>query len=310
MIAAIESQGLGKRFGDQDAVADVDLLVPEGSVYGFLGPNGAGKTTTIRMALGLLHPSSGSIAIHGADVARERMKTAAMIGSMVEVPALYDKLTGRENLELGRVLIGAPKSDVDRVLEVVGLTDAAKRLAGRYSQGMRQRLGLARALLGKPKLLILDEPTNGLDPDGIREIRDLIREAPGLTGATVFVSSHLLAEVEQMATHVGIMHKGRLAAQGSLAELKGKGANLARIGVDDSKKALKLLKGAGFDAWLFEGGLKLALPDGPGDAQVLAAANRALVEAGIAVFALEKAGRSLEDIYLQVTASPKRKKAA
>ncbi|CAN5138323.1 ABC transporter ATP-binding protein [soil metagenome] len=299
--AAIESLGLAKRFGRQEAVAGVDLLAPAGGVYGFLGPNGAGKTTSIRMILGLLRPTAGSVSVFGADVAVERRKTAAMIGSVVETPALYDRLTGRENLEVGRLLIGAPKTDIERVLEIVDLKGAADRKAGGYSQGMRQRLGLARALLGQPKLLVLDEPTNGLDPEGIREIRDLIRAAPERSGATVFVSSHLLAEVEQMASHVGVMHKGRLLAQGSLAELRGAGARTADVGVEDAERAAALLVSAGLEA-RSDGpaSLKVILPADE-EVEAIAAVNRRLVEGGFTVFRLGSQRRSLEEVYLQAT---------
>ena len=151
----------------------IDLHVPAGSIYGFLGRNGAGKTTTIRMILGLIRPSAGRVSVFGLDVARERLRAAARVGSMVEAPSLYDRLTGRENLDIVKRLRRAPATEVERVLEVVDLRHAADRLAGGYSQGMRQRLGIARALIGRPDLLVLDEPTNGLDPDGIRDLLDL-----------------------------------------------------------------------------------------------------------------------------------------
>jgi len=166
-MLAIETAGLTRRYGERVAVDGIDLAVPARSTYGFLGRNGAGKTTTIRMILGLIRPSAGRVSVFGADVARERLRAAARVGSMVEAPSLYDRLTGRENLDIVRRLRGSPASEVDRVLDLTDLRQAAGRLAGGYSQGMRQRLGIARAMIGRPELLVLDEPTNGLDPAGI-----------------------------------------------------------------------------------------------------------------------------------------------
>ena len=302
MYTAIASSGLLKRFGRRAAVDGVDLRVPAGSVYGFLGQNGAGKTTTIRLVLGLLRPSAGPVRVFGRDVARERLATARMIGSLVETPALYDRLTGRENLEIARLMLGAPKSEIDRVLEVVDLREAARRLAGTYSLGMRQRLGLARALLGRPKLLVLDEPTNGLDPDGIREMRELIRGLPEREGVTVFVSSHLLNEVEQIAGHVGLMHEGKLLAQSALAELKARGAPQAEIGVSDAAGAALLLHGLGVEA-LVGGVDRVSFAPPRGGARALADLNRRLVEEGFEVFALSAREPSLEDIYLQMVSA-------
>jgi ABC-2 type transport system ATP-binding protein len=300
LSTAIEATGLGKRFGQHVAVRDVDLAVPTGAVYGFLGPNGAGKTTTIRMALGLLRPTSGTVRVFGADVRRERQKSAAMTGSMVEEPALYLRLTGRENLEISRALLGCARSEVDRALEVVGLTGAAGRLAGTYSQGMRQRLGLARALLGGPKLLMLDEPTNGLDPDGIREIRNLIKALPERGDVTVFVSSHLLAEVEQMATHVGLMSRGRLVLQGTLADLKRATSSVAQVRVDDPAAAAERLAGLEVTP-LGVDGLTIVVPDGRAGPAFLAEVNTRLVAGGIGVFGLALPTLSLEDIYVRAT---------
>ena len=302
METAITTEALQKRFGRRAAVDGVDLRVPAGSVYGFLGQNGAGKTTTIRLVLGLLRPSAGSVCVFGRDVARERLATARMIGSLVETPALYDRLTGRENLEVARLLLGAPKSDIDRVLEVVDLRGAARRLAGSYSLGMRQRLGLARALLGGPRLLVLDEPTNGLDPDGIREMRELIRRLPEREGVTVFVSSHLLNEVEQIAGHVGLMHEGKLLAQSPLAALKARGAPEAELGVSDAAGAALLLHALGVQARV-SGVDRVGFAPPQGGARALAELNRRLVQEGFEVFALSAREPSLEDIYLQMVSA-------
>ena len=213
MEFAIQCRGLTRSFGGRSAVDSIDLEVPERAVYGFVGRNGAGKTTTIRLLLGLLRPDSGSARIFGLDVARKRRAAARLIGAMVETPSHYDHLTGRENLEITRLLLGAPRAEIGRVLALAELAYAADRRVGTYSLGMRQRLGIARALLGRPKLLILDEPTNGLDPEGIRDMRALIAGLPDAEGVTILVSSHVLAEVEQVATHIGLMHDGRLLMQ-------------------------------------------------------------------------------------------------
>ncbi|NEX92671.1 ABC transporter ATP-binding protein [Caulobacter sp. 17J65-9] len=296
MATAIESTGLTKRFGARAAVDGVDLAAPRGGVYGFLGRNGAGKTTTIRLILGLLRPSAGEVRVFGEPVGARRLKTAAMIGSLVETPALYDHLTGRENLDLTRRILALPKTEIDRVLEVVDLAGAAGRRVGGYSLGMRQRLGLARALLGGPRLLVLDEPTNGLDPDGIRDMRRLIRSLPEQGGVTVFVSSHLLAEVEQTADHVGLMHEGRLLAQTSLRELKGGPAEL-EIEVDEAERAAALLAQAGLSARREDAALRVRLPA----EWTAAAVNRLLVGADLAVQRLAPRQRSLEDVYLDLT---------
>ena len=279
----------------------IDLHVPAGSIYGFLGRNGAGKTTTIRMILGLIRPSAGRVSVFGLDVARERLRAAARVGSMVEAPSLYDRLTGRENLDIVRRLRRAPATEVERVLDVVDLRHAADRLAGGYSQGMRQRLGIARALIGRPDLLVLDEPTNGLDPDGIRELREFIRALPEREGTTLFVSSHLLAEIEQVATHVGLMHDGRLLAQSPLAELKAAQTPEVEIGVREADRALAFLRASGLEARRGESGdLHVRLPAGDHDPHGLSALNRRMVEERFDVFRFTSRDRSLEAIYLDM----------
>lgn len=299
MVAAIESEGLVKRFGKREAVAAVNLHVPTGSIYAFLGQNGAGKTTTIRLMLGLLRPTAGAVRVWGRDVATERLAAARGVGSLVETPALYDRLTGRENLDLARRMLRAPASEIDRVLEIVDLRNAAGQLAGRYSLGMRQRLGLARAMLGQPRLLILDEPANGLDPDGMREMRALIRTLPQRDGVTVFVSSHLLNEVEQIATHVGLMHEGKLLAQSTLAELKGTGGRQLDVAVVGAKQAVAALTDKGFAACALDSvRLRLVIPQDQETASFAADVNLALVERGFAVSRLVSAEPTLEDVYL------------
>jgi ABC-2 type transport system ATP-binding protein len=228
-VQAVLTQGLTKRFGRVTAVTDVALDVPRRCVYGFLGLNGAGKTTTIRMLLGLVRPTGGEIHVLGLPMPGRRREVLSRVGAVVEHPTVYPHLTGFENLELTRRLIGGGPSTIPRALEVVDMTGASRRLAREYSTGMRQRLGIAIALLGSPELLILDEPTNGLDPSGIEALRQLIRELPGRTDATVLVSSHILSEIEQIANHVGILHEGRLVLQGPLAPMRAGGRSLEQV---------------------------------------------------------------------------------
>ncbi|MCQ4637318.1 ABC transporter ATP-binding protein [Anaerovorax odorimutans] len=216
----IETNKLTKTYGDFKAVAGINLHVRKGSVYGFLGPNGAGKSTTMKMFLGLTKQSKGTFTIDGKSYPQDRQAILREIGSFIEAPAFYGNLSGEENLHIIRKILSLPKSSVDDALELVGLTEHRKRLARKYSLGMKQRLGLAGALIGKPPILILDEPTNGLDPVGIHEIRTLIRNLPKQFDCTVLVSSHLLPEVELMADDVGIINHGRLLFEGSLADLK------------------------------------------------------------------------------------------
>lgn len=216
----IETQNLTKSYADFTAVSNVNLHIPKGAVYGFLGPNGAGKSTTMKMFLGLTKPTRGSFTIDGKKYPEARAEILKEVGSFIEAPAFYGNLSGEENLEIICKILGLPKSAVYEALEIVGLTQFKKRLAKKYSLGMKQRLGLASALIGKPPILILDEPTNGLDPVGIHEIRTLIRSLPEKFNCTVFVSSHLLSEVELMADTVGILNHGRLLFEGTLGQLR------------------------------------------------------------------------------------------
>ena len=216
----ITVEHLTKCYGDFLAVDDLSFEIEEGHVYGFLGPNGAGKSTTMKMFLGLTKPTSGSFTIDGKKYPENRVEILKEIGSFIEAPAFYGNLSGEENLEIIRRILGLPGSSVAEALEIVGLTQFKKRLAKNYSLGMKQRLGLAGALIGKPPILILDEPTNGLDPVGIHEIRTLIRSLPEKFGCTVLVSSHLLSEIELMADHIGILNRGHLLFEGTLDELK------------------------------------------------------------------------------------------
>lgn len=216
----IETENLTKTYGDFTAVSNLNLHIRKGSVYGFLGPNGAGKSTTMKMFLGLTQPTEGFFRIEGKTYPKDRIAILKDIGSFIEAPAFYGNLTGEENLEIIRRILGLPKSAVADALELVGLTQYKKRLAKKYSLGMKQRLGLAGALIGHPPILILDEPTNGLDPVGIHEIRTLVRSLPEKYDCTVLVSSHLLPEVELMADDIGILNHGRLLFEGTLDELE------------------------------------------------------------------------------------------
>ena len=228
----IEAQNLTKSYGDFRAVSHLNLHVKKGRVYGFLGPNGAGKSTTMKMFLGLTRPTSGSFSIDGMTYPAQRSSILREVGSFIEAPAFYGNLSGEENLDILRKILGLPKSSVDEALDLVGLTPFKKRLAKKYSLGMKQRLGLAGALIGRPPLLIFDEPTNGLDPAGIHEIRTLIRSLPKQYDCTVLVSSHLLPEVELMADDIGILNHGRLLFEGTLEDLK-KNAGKAGLPTDN-----------------------------------------------------------------------------
>lgn len=304
-MAAIETEGLTRRFGRRTVVDAVSMTVPDGAVYGFLGRNGAGKTTTLKMLLGLLKPTGGAARIAGLDVAKNRVAAAWRTGALLEAHGLYANLTGRENLDLTRALLGLPRAEVDRVLEVVDMSvDAARRVGG-YSLGMRQRLGLARAMLGAPPVLILDEPTNGLDPDGIADMRRFLKALPERTGATVLLSSHLLGEIEQTATHVGILREGRLVLEGELARLKADLAPEIGLRVHDITRARAVLARHDLTVEDQSDGLTLRLRPGQDHEAVTAAVNRDLVGAGLAVFALAPRARSLEGIYRAVSAAPK-----
>ena len=216
----IETKNLTKQYGSQKSVADLNIHVKRGRIYGLLGRNGAGKTTTMKMLLGLTTPTKGSFTIDGKQFPQDRIAILKEIGSFIEEPSFYANLTGRENLDIIRRILGLPKADVEDALELVGLTEFGDRLAKQYSLGMKQRLGLAGALLGRPPILILDEPTNGLDPSGIHEIRNLVKSLPSLYDCTVLISSHMLSEIELIADDIGILNHGRLLFEGSMNDLR------------------------------------------------------------------------------------------
>lgn len=294
----IQTQGLTRRFGKETAVDRLDLHVPAGSVYGFLGPNGAGKTTTIRMLLGLIRPSAGQVRLFGRRLEDDRLEVLRRVGALVESPSLYPQLTGRENLEVTRRLCGLPVSAVDRVLKATGLTAAASKLVRAYSLGMRQRLALAQALLPDPLLLLLDEPTNGLDPAGIQEIREMIIALPREHGTSVFLSSHLLSEVEQTATHLGILQRGRLVFEGALSDLQARRQAHLVISSPYRDEAKQLLESQGWQVLPSSNGV---LRVAASKAEEAARANQTLVQAGLPVEHLSLEKPSLEEIFLSLT---------
>lgn len=216
----ITTEQLTKKYKNFTSVNNVSLHIRKGSIYGFLGPNGAGKSTTMKMLLGLTAPTKGSFTIDGKQFPGDRIAILKEIGSFIEAPSFYANLTGRENLDIIRRILGLPKAEVEDALELVGLTEFGDRLAKKYSLGMKQRLGLAGALLGRPPILILDEPTNGLDPSGIHEIRNLVKSLPDLYDCTVLISSHMLSEIELIADDIGILNHGQLLFEGSMNDLR------------------------------------------------------------------------------------------
>lgn len=293
----IETNALTRRYGKRTAVDRVDLCVPRGEIYGFLGPNGAGKTTTIRMLLGLIRPTAGTVRLFGENFHRHRMSVLRRVGSLVEAPSYYGHLTGAENLEVVRQLLGAPKKRIAEALEIVRLTEAADRPVKGYSLGMKQRLGIAMALLGHPELLILDEPTNGLDPAGIQEMRRLIKDMPRQYGMTVLVSSHLLSEIDQIATQVGIIHEGRLIFQDRIEALRQKSGPRTAIGVDRMREASAVLEGSGWRPHIEDGLLWLDETE----PEQVSRVNALLVKNGFSVYRLEEVKPSLEKVFLELT---------
>lgn len=299
--AAIGSTGLSKRFGRQQVVDGLDLVVPRGACYGFIGPNGSGKTTTIRMLLGLVRPDAGECTLLGEPMPSAGGRVLPRVGALVEGPAFHPYLSGRANLHRIDAADGTsdPATASERVgtaLERVGLSAAAGKRYRAYSLGMRQRLGIAAALLRPRELLVLDEPTNGLDPQGTREVRHLVSELAA-DGTTVFVSSHLLAEVEQLCSHVGVMRTGRLVAQGPLAELRGLTARRFRLLTPDVTTALGLLAGLGIaDATVGADGISGSL-DELAPERIVAE----LVAGGVGVRAFTPVQPTLEEAFVELT---------
>lgn len=295
----ISTSHLSKKYGSVLSVNDLDLRVPEGCIYGFLGPNGAGKSTTLKMILGLVRPTAGDIAVFGEPMMRRnRLAILKQVGSLIESPSYYGHLSGEENLRIVQTMRGVPEKNIREVLEIVRLTDAKDKRAAHYSLGMKQRLGLAAALLGYPRLLILDEPTNGLDPAGIQEMRELIKELPQRFGMTVVVSSHLLAEIDQMADHVGIIREGELVFQDSLTALHSRSKHHLALRTTDNLHAQAILRERRLHVSEGEDGY-LVLPLLNDD--TTAALAELLVTQSIGVLRLEERQKSLEDIFLELT---------
>jgi ABC-type multidrug transport system ATPase subunit len=299
---ALAARGLTRRYGQRVVVDDLHLEVLEGDVYGFLGPNGAGKTTAMRCMLGLIGRDAGEVEIFGE---RDPVRARRHVGAIIETPAFHTWMSGRQNLEQAAAYAGIPRSEVaseiDRVLTRVGLRERAVDLAGTYSLGMKQRLGIARALLGRPRLMLLDEPTNGLDPRGMREMRDLVRSLALHDRITIFISSHLLVEVQAICNRVGIIQLGRLRAEGRVDHLLGEGVDTRVVEVGGPEPALieRALEG-------IEGAVLLG-PGSHGRLMVRLGAlephqlNAALVSAGVPVSAVVPTERNLEDVFLEVT---------
>jgi ABC-2 type transport system ATP-binding protein len=299
---AIETRGLTKRFGARTAVDGVDLLVPRACAFGFLGPNGAGKTTMIRMLLGLTGASDGEMRLLGHVVPADREVALRRVGAIVEDPRFHPHLTGRENLRIvAAVRDAGAAARIAPALARVGLAERADEKVKRYSLGMRQRLGVARCLLADPQLLILDEPTNGLDPGGIQEFREMIRALVEQDGRTVFLSSHLLDEVEKICDAAAIVDRGKVLTQGPIAELAEGGSHHELIiGVADTERALEVLSSAEAvrEAHRSDEGLRVVLSGTP---ETAAEINALLVSSGLAVARLEPVRHSLEHRFLEIT---------
>lgn len=294
----IQTHDLCKQYGSALRVSHLNLNVPEGSIYGFLGPNGAGKSTTLKMILGLVRPTAGSIRVLGKDMdSGNRLSVLRQVGSLIESPSYYGHLTGEENLRIVQTLRGIPEKNIREVLQIVRLDGQREKKVAHYSLGMKQRLGLAAALLGYPKLLILDEPTNGLDPAGIQEMRELICDLPGRFGMTVVVSSHLLSEIDQMANHVAIIREGELVFQDSLEALHGRSRHHLALRTTNNAIARRLLAEQSVPCEEENGYLILPILSDEVAAQLTAflAGNR------LGIVRLEERQKSLEDIFLELT---------
>ena len=298
MQAVIETKALCKQYGPHMAVDHVELHVPQGCVYGFIGPNGAGKSTTMKMLLGLIHPTAGRVKLLGQELTeKSRLTLLRQTGSLIESPAGYLHLTAQENLEIVADLKDVPHRDIARVLDIVHLTQDKNRKVGQYSLGMKQRLGIAMALLGSPKLLILDEPTNGLDPAGIQEMRALIQSMPAATGATVLISSHLLGEMEQMVEQVGIIDHGHMLFEGPLTELQRHSRGSVTLRLLDPARAAPILRANG----LTTQGDSCVVTLPPLRDELLADLVQGLAASGAGVVELTPHTKTLEEIFLSLT---------
>lgn len=300
MINAIETSNLTYKFGNQIVVDNLSLQIPKGSIYGFLGHNGAGKTTTIKILLNLLKSKSNEVKIFGKDINSNRIACLKRIGALVEQPSIYGHLTGFENLKNRAMIVGVNQARISEMLNLVGLSDAANKKAEKYSLGMKQRLGIAIALLSDPELLLLDEPTNGLDPNGIIEIRNLMIDLVKNHNKTILVSSHLLAEIERTATHVGIINKGKLLFQGTIDELHNLSKPSAFIQCNDSLKAQEIIKNAGFSILKSNSN---RIDFNCTSVDDLGKLNTSLIQNGVTVYALGTDKKDLENLFLDITSN-------
>lgn len=295
----VETVNLTHKFSETETALNlVNLQVVEGGIYGFLGPNGAGKTTTLKLILGLLRKQRGEIYIFGKRLTDNRVETLRRVGSMIESPSIYGHLTAAENLQVLQNVYRCPKGRIREVLDLVGLARTGRKRAGQFSLGMKQRLGIALALLHSPSLLILDEPTNGLDPNGILEMRGLLQSLNQNQGVTILLSSHLLPEVEKLVTHVGIINCGRILFQGTFAELmnRRREKSLVVFETNDDAKAEHVIRGLGVSARLEAGGVAVPALE----RERVAAVNRTLVQSGIEVYQIGKIESDLEKIFFDV----------
>jgi ABC-2 type transport system ATP-binding protein len=283
---------------NETAVDNVALLVPDGSIYGFLGPNGAGKTTTLRLILGLIKKQAGTISIFGKSFGENRLDILRNIGSLIESPSLYGHLTAHENLLILQKIYQCPIQRIDEVLALVGLSDTGKKRAGKFSLGMKQRLSIAMALLNNPKLLVLDEPTNGLDPQGILEMRELLKQLNREKGITIIISSHLLAEIEKIATHVGIINHGKLIFQGTMSDLNNKQIESSSIIIDtnDNTRAMDVINLFGSKAHIQNDKIVLPLLN----RNAVAEMNKALIQQQFDVYEISTVKNDLESIFFNL----------
>ena len=295
---AIETVDLNYRFGKQLVVKNLAMKVPIGSIYGFLGPNGAGKTTTIKILLNLLKSPADTVFIFGKEINSNRIACLKKMGALVEQPAIYGHLSGKENLVNRCILLGIKKSKAEEMLNLVGLSEAANKKAGQYSLGMKQRLGIALAMVSDPELLLLDEPTNGLDPNGIIEIRNLMMELTTKHAKTILVSSHLLAEIERTATHVGIINKGEMLFQGTISDLHNLSKATIIIETNDTKKASEILINNNINLLHSE---KNTLTVEFENKEKMGELNTILVNNGLTVYSISKANKDLENLFLDIT---------
>jgi ABC-type multidrug transport system ATPase subunit len=294
----IETNNLTHRFSEKEIVLnDIAIQVPEGSIYGFLGPNGAGKTTTLKLILGLLKKQQGTISVFGKPFSENRIEILKNIGSLIEAPSLYAHLTARENLLIWQKVYQCPKERINEVLQIVGLENTGKKKAGKFSLGMKQRLSIAVALLHKPSLLILDEPTNGLDPSGIIEMRQLLIKINQEEKVTIVISSHLLMEIEKLVTHIGIINKGSILFQGTLDELHLKQSSYVVFDTNNSEETFELMNKYNLSPIKLNGQISLATTD----KAVISKINAELVNHNIEVYEISIAKNDLESIFIDLT---------